>query len=439
MPRWRINSPAIVSQMADNTTGHVESVVVGASFRSSTLDLRDRMFVEDSWIPALSERLRASGVHEAIILSTCDRVEIQTVHENPESTIPVIRKVLIDHADLDEATVGEQLYALTGMDGLRQIMRVASSLDSQVIGEPQVLGQVKAAHRMAQAMGMIGPGLEAVLQSAYFVAKRVRTETKIGEHPVSIAAAAALLARDVHGDLGNCRVILLGDGEMGELVASYLMNVGTKHLSISHPVAGRTDALAGKLKCHSVSWDDLHETLPENEIILSAIGARTYTLSSDMLQAMVVKRRHKLTFAVDLALPGDIDPAVNRIDEIFLYDLSDLERLAMKGMSHRESEADRANAIVEEELQLYYRSRAERSAVPLVSRLREHVEVLRRQALDESNGDAEKATHLLINRLLHDPSVALRNIAASGNEAELYTMERVIEHVFQLTDDVNGE
>ncbi len=430
--------------MAVDAGKQLVPVVVGVNFRSSTMDLRDRMFVEDAMIAHVSERLSASGVNQAIILSTCDRVEVQAAHAEPERAINAIRKVLIDHAEVDEAGVSDQMYALSGDDGLRQILRVASSLDSQVVGEPQVLGQVKTAHRLAQDIDMMGPGLETILQTAYTTAKRVRTETKIGERPVSIAAAAALLARDVHGDLADCRIILLGDGEMGELVAMHLMNAGGQHLTVSHPGVTRCDSLASRLGCHSVPWSELSQALPENEVIVTALGGRAYTLSPDMLSTMVKTRRHKLTFAVDLGLPGDIDPAVNRIDEVFLYDLSDLERLAMDGLSHRESEADRANAIVEEELQLFVRNKAERAAVPALNRLRSHVEALRQQALAEAKGDADKATHILTNRLLHDPSTVLRNIAAGGSEAELYTAERVIEQLFQLNqqstnDDTNGE
>jgi glutamyl-tRNA reductase len=425
--------------MKDCSTEQLVPVIVGANFRSSTLDLRDRLFVEDALIPMVSERLSDAGIKQAIILSTCDRVEVQAMHADPASANSAIQKVLMNHAELDAGTVADQMYSLSGIDGLRQIMLVASSLDSQVIGEPQVLGQVKAAHRMAEGVGIMGPALESILQAAYATAKRVRTETKIGEHPVSIAAASALLARDVHGDLGNCRVILLGDGEMGELVATYLMNAGARHLSVSHPASGRGGAMAGRLECHAVPWDGLAQALPENEIVITAIGGRTYALNADMLRTMVTARRHKPTFAVDLGLPGDIDPAVNRIDEVFLYDLGDLERLAMEGMGHREGEADHARAIVEEELQLFARNQAERSAVPTLSRLRTHVEQLRNQALTEAGGDAEKATHLLVNRLLHDPSVALRDIAADGNDAELYTVERVIEQLFQLSKNTDGE
>ncbi|MBT3558415.1 MAG: glutamyl-tRNA reductase [Rhodospirillales bacterium] len=439
MPRWRVSSTVIVSHMNVQLGKALVPVVVGANFRSSAMDVRDRMFVEDALVPMISERLSAAGVEQAIILSTCDRVEVQAVHGEPDVAATAIRKILTDHAELDPASVGDQLYAMTGTDALRQIMLVATSLDSQVLGEPQVLGQVKAAHRMAQTAGMMGPGLEAILQAAYATAKRVLTETKIGEHPVSIAAAAALLARDVHGDLSNCRVMLLGDGEMGELVGTYLMNAGAKHLSVAHPTDRRGHALAGRLECHAVPWVGLAQALPEHEIIITAIGARTYTLNADMLRAMVTGRRHQPSFAVDLGLPGDIDPAGNRIDEVFLYDLGDLERLAMKGLSHREGEAERARAIVEEDLALYARDKAERSAVPALSRLRAHVEALREQSLAEAGGDADKATHLLINRLLHDPSVVLREIAADGNEAELYTAERVIEQLFQLNKDTSGD
>jgi glutamyl-tRNA reductase len=426
--------------MTDTLRKTMIPFVVGANHRSSGLSFRDRLFVEDVMVPGFLQKLSAQGVSEALVLSTCDRVEVQGVHEEPESITPVIREAFAHHAEMESTDFGEQLYSLFDEEALRHIMRVASSLDSQVIGEPQVLGQVKAAHRIARDAGAVGGALEAILQGAYNTAKQIMTDTAIGERPVSIAAGAVQLARDVQGDLGKCRAVLIGDAEMGEMVSTQLLAAGIGMLTVMNDRAPqRAKGAARRLECHSAPWENLSEELDKAEILITALGRRVHTINVDMIRAALAKHRRKLMFIVDLALPGDVDPAVNRIDEAFLYDIGDLERVAMDGKSHRESEAQQAEAIIEQALVSFDRDRAERAAVPALSRLRRHVEAMREQVLKDAGDDVDKATNLLANRLLHEPSIALRDIAAGGNSAELGAMERAVERLFALSDADNTD
>ncbi len=395
--------------------------------------LRDRLFVEDPLIPAFLAGLKEAGLDDAMVLSTCDRVEVHCTHEDPAAAETIIHQNFARQTELSEQEIREQLYTLYGDDAVRHMFRVAASLESQVIGEPQVLGQVKAAHRIARDARMIRSGLEAILQAAYSAAKRVRTETVIGERPVSIASAAVQVARDVQGDLARSRGILIGDGDMGELVASHLLNAGLGLMTVLHLNLERASGAARRLSCHVAAMEYLADEMALAEIVITAVGRREHSLNSDMVRAAVTRRRRKPVFIIDLALPGDVDPAVNRIDEAFLYDLGDLERIAMDGMSHRENAAEQAVEIIEQELLAFSRSRSERAAVPVLGRLRQHVEALRGEALADSGGDADKATHLLVNRLLHDPSVVMREIAAnSDGRSELKAVEAAVERLFRL-------
>jgi len=249
----------------------------------------------------------------------------------------------------------------------------------------------------------------------------------------AIASAAVQLARDIQGNLDRSRGVLIGDGDMGELVAGQLVAAGLGLVTVLHHSPDRANAAARRLSCHSAAMENLAEEMAQADIVITAIGKREHTLNSDMVRTAVTRRRRKPVFIIDLAIPGDVDPAVNRIDEAFLYDLGDLERIAMEGLNHRGNASEQAAHIIEQEVLAFATSRSERAAVPVLSKLRQHVERLRDDALADARGDAEKATHLLINRLLHDPSVVMREIAARAEGApELHAVEAVVDRLFRL-------
>ena len=402
--------------------------MVGANHRSSSLAVRDRLFVEDEAVSGFLARLREAGIAQALVLSTCDRVEVHAIGEDRDSACRRIRDVLADHAGLETAELDAQLYDFWGEDAVRHVFMVAAALDSMIIGEPQILGQVKACHRMARDAGMSGSDLEALMQAAYGSAKRVRSDTAIGQRPVSIAAAAAQVARDVHGDLGRAACLLVGAGDMGRMVAENLLAGGLQHLTVAHPTEARAQAMARALECNVASFETLSERLEGADIVITALGGRRHVLSADMVSQALRRRRRKPMFLVDAAVPGDIDPAVNRIDEAFLYDLGDLERVALEGLASRESEAQGAIRIVESEVDAYLGGRAERAAAPALSGLRGHFEAVRDGALADAGGDAEKATRLLVSRLLHGPSRVMREWAAEGEALE--ETERLLRRLF---------
>lgn len=420
--------------MPEETATTARILVVGANQRSASLAVRDQLFVEDYAMTGFLDGLRGSGFEQALIVSTCDRVEVQAIHDDHETAVRHIVELMAAHAGLVPEDLNGVLYVLSGEVAIRHIFTVTASLDSLVIGEPYVLGQIKASHRAARDAGMNGNELEAVLQAAYGAAKRVRTETAIGERPVSAAAAALELARGVHGDLQRCAGLLVGTGDMGELIAEVLLTAGLGHLAVVHPRPGRAEAAARTLNCHVASFEDLAQTLVDADILVTALGARRNIVTAEMVKAALKSRRKRPVLLVDASIPGDVDAAVERLDGAFLYDLNDLEGVAMRGRASREHEAGAAMEIIDEEVDSFLRGRAERAAVPTLMALRRHFEIAREAAIADAAGDAEKATRLLINRLLHGPSEALREIAARGSEGavDLRQAERALNRLFRL-------
>ncbi|GAA0602047.1 glutamyl-tRNA reductase [Caenispirillum bisanense] len=408
-------------------------VVVGANHRSSTLALRDALFVDDAMVPAVLARLRdATGLTQAMVLATCDRVEVMAFAADPGAAGATVAGFLADMAGVDPADATAQLYVLTGQEALRHCFAVAASLDSQMIGEPHVLGQVKAAWRLARDAGMAGPEMETVVQAAFACAKRVRSETHIAEGPVSVASSAVQTARDLHGDLDRCAGLLIGTGDMAELMAEAFQAAGLKNLVVTGPRRALVESLARRLDGHAVPFEQVPDALVQADVVVAAIGGRTYALTVEQVRDALRRRRQRPIFLVDAGIPGDIEPAVNREENAFLYDLNDLEHIALAGRAGREAAARAAWAVVDEDLAAFLKARAGREAVPAITALRDHVESLRAEVLASAHGDADKATRLLVNRLLHDPMRALRELAEHGDEPATQAAEALLRRLFAL-------
>jgi glutamyl-tRNA reductase len=402
-------------------------LVVGANHRSASLSLRDALFVDDRATPQFLSLL---GLPDASVISTCDRVEVWTLHEDPIAAQNRIVTALAQQGGMAEAELNEQLYSLFDQAAVRHCFAVTASLDSLVIGEPHVMGQVKACHRIAREAGLVGAELEGLFAAAYHAGKRVRSETAIAERPVSIASAAVQLAKDLHGELNACDALLVGAGDMGELVAEHLVAAGVKRLTVIAPKLRRAEILAQSLECHAAPFEQLNDLLPQADIVVTAVGARQTAISAEQVGVALKKRRRKPVFLVDTSIPGDTEPAANRLEGAFLYDLNDLETIAMQGRAERESAASQAFTIVDSCVAEFYQARAGRQAVPAIVLLRQHFEKLRKQAMAESANDAEKATRLLVNRLLHDPSEMMKLLA--GDKNAWPAAEELLRQLFRL-------
>ena len=413
--------------------------VVGVNQRSASAMLCERLFAEEIEPSALLARLRAAGdadagaVAEAMVLSTCERLEVMAVADAPAAGAQALVGLLAEETGTEADELGAGSFRHLGAEALRHIFAVTASLDSQTVGEPQILGQVKESHRRAVEAGTAGPALDAVLQAAYGAAKRVRSETSLAEHPVSIAASALLVARDVHGALERRGVLLAGLGEMGEFMAAELIDAGVGDLVVMHASLGRAEAVAHRLGCHFRPWPELDDALAGADIVVAATGTGRYTITKPLAEAALKRRRREPIFFIDTAIPGDVDPAVARLDGAFVYDLEDLERVALEGKANRAAATEAAWRILDEELAEFLRQRAERAAVPSVAALLRHFESARAAVLAEGGTGAEEATRRLINRLLHDPSEVLRAAAAGDRDPQgRAALEAALRRVFRI-------
>ena len=409
--------------------------VVGANHRSSTVILRDRLFLDEAKASLFLAQLAERGIAQAIVLSTCDRVEIQSVAPDLNHAAQTIREMLVVASGQPGDDTSEQIYDLSDDAAVRHIFAVAASLDSQTVGEPQVLGQVKDGHRFAKARGMVGVELETLLQAAFGVAKRVRTETEIGHHPVSIASAAGRIARDVQGDLSSAGVLIVGLADMGDIIVDQLRAAGAVRITMSGP-SRRTEAAARRAGYNFVPFDAFEAALQDAEIIVAAAGTGRHLIDPDAMEQALVERRRRPVLLIDAGVPGDIDPRVGDLEGAFLFTLDDLERVAMEGRSTRNVAADAAWEIIDREVAAWRRNRAGQIAVPAIVALREHFEATRNALLEaEPDADAADATRKLINRLLHEPSRAMREIAEtdSGNRANFVAAaEQLVRRLFDL-------
>ncbi|GEO80063.1 glutamyl-tRNA reductase [Pararhodospirillum oryzae] len=426
--------------MSDEAGTGIEGyLMIGVNQKITPLALRDRITMDDPAAMALLTRLRQQGLSDVLVLSTCDRVEIMAHGADPQAVRGQILGALAQATGVDETALAGHMVDVRGIEAIRHLFRIAASLESQVVGEPHVLGQVKAAHRLARDAGVAGSALESVLQAAYASAKRARAETPLAEGPVSLAAAAVQVARDLHGDLSTCRLLLLGTQEMGELMAEQLLAAGVGRLVVCSPRRLRAEAVATRLGGLVAGHDRLMDLLADSEIVLVAVNGCSHTLSEEAVRLALRRRRNRPMFLVDVTVLGAIEPAVERLESAFVYDLADLEGVAERGRANRDEAARAASLMVEDAVQAFARQRAERRAVPAIMSLRALFDVERRRALDEAPDDAEKATRLLVGRLLHAPSAALRAMAAEGDTATKDRAEAMLRRLFALDAEADEE
>lgn len=376
-------------------------VTVGVNHRTAPLGLREQLMVDEEDLGKLFARLKDAGITQALLLSTCDRVEIHAIHHDAAAVADAVADGLGALAEIDSSALAAKFFTLEGAEATRHLFAIAASLSSLVIGEPNVLGQVKTAHRVARAAGMIGYEMDHLLAAVTSAAKRVRSDTKIGERPVSIAAAALDVTRDIHGDLGPCSGLLIGLGEMGEIVARRLMDGGLGRLTVTHRIASRAAGLAHDLNANVIAYDDLGDALAQADVIVTCAGLGVYTVTGDMLKAALKTRRLRPVFVIDLAAPRDADPAIEDLDGAFLYDSDDLEGVARAGIAQREAAAQDAWRIVDEALAAYHRDLEAQAGEPASQDLRNRMAALRKDILTEAGGDRKLADRLM-RQLFHD-------------------------------------
>jgi glutamyl-tRNA reductase len=406
-------------------------LLTGLNHKTAPVELRERLAIAPE---ALAGETRAlishPGIREGLILSTCNRVELLVCYEGGE---PELASYLNERFAVDSQSLQPHLYQHRESEAVLHLFRVAASLDSMVVGEPQILGQVKESYAAARSVGAVGGNLERLLQGAFSAAKKVRTETQIGASSVSIASVAVDLARKIFGSLEGKRVLLVGAGKMSELAARHLMQHGAGSLLISNRTHERALSLAQKFKGHVVRFDDLHARADEADILITSTGSPEFIFRTPHAQQFLHRRRNRPMFIIDIAVPRDVDPEINRLDGIFLYDIDDLQSVAVSNLSDRGREAQRAEEILEHELARYQRRIETLDVVPALVGLQAAAEDMRQaelrraqsrlQSLTPAQQNAvEVLTRGLVNKFLHQPLQALK---AAAREGDLVTVEAI--------------
>lgn len=396
----------MIDQKAKVDQSEGSLIIVGANHRSSTMLLRDRLYISETALPSFYSRLRDAEFNEAIILSTTDLTEI--IIATPETSVQnasaEVVKLLSAHAGESRSEIESQIYTLSDREAIKHLFAVAAALDSLVIGDAQLLGQLRSAHRLARNNAMTGGSLDRLISAAQKAAQRVSLETEIDQRPVSIAAAGVQVARDLHGDLARCTGLLIGAGEMGEMLASSMRSAGLGNLVVTHPSEQRADTLGQHLNCHVGNIEDLAQLLAQADLVLTSMNTRRYVLDVESLKTATKARRRKPIFVIDTGVPGDVDPAVETLEDVFLYTLDDLERVTREGRASRAQEAETAWDIVDDEARRYFHDNTTTGpALDETSSEPDEMEKLRQAALKEAGGDAEKATKLLLQRLKNLP------------------------------------
>jgi glutamyl-tRNA reductase len=398
-------------------------VVYGMNHASAPLPVREKVaFPEPELKDAMARLRRSEGVEEAFILSTCNRTEI-IVHMRPEQAPAALAGFLTRERPVSGEELERHCYLYTEREAVRHVFRTAASLDSMVVGEAQILGQVKEAYALAGEVGALGPVLDALLRRAFTVAKRVRTETGIARHPVSIAYAAVGLARDIFGDLAQRTVMIVGAGKMARLAAQHLAGSGAQSILVANRSYQRADELARELGGSAVPFDRLFEEMERADIVIASTAAPHLVILREHALKLSRARRGRPIFFIDIAVPRDVDPKVNEIDNVYLYDIDDLQRVVQVGLSERQKELTVAEAIVERETETFLSWMKSLEVTPTIVELRRHlhgiasheVERFRSKLAGLTPGQEEAVRQMaasLVNKLLHPPTLVLKRLAS---------------------------
>ncbi|MGF1593296.1 MAG: glutamyl-tRNA reductase [Kiloniellaceae bacterium] len=413
-------------------------LLLGVSARSVAAGLRDRLFAEEPDQARLIAALQALDCEEGLVLATCERLEFLVVMRPGQRPAARLLQLIAEAAGCAPAELAGQSYSYQGEDALRHLFAVAASLESQVLGEPQILGQVRQGYRVAREAGLAGPFLSSAAQAAFAAAKRTRRETAIGQQANSMTTVAVQVARDLFGRFEDRNLLWLGLGEMGEMLSEDFAAAGLAQRLVMHPSARRAEAVARRIGCNFAPWEELDLHLADADILLSDAGGGRFTLLKQQVAAALKRRRSRPMLLIDAGVPPDIEPGSGELEDAFVYDLDDLERLASHGSGGRAAAGTMAWGIVEEELAAFLRAQAERPATPAVLALRRHFEAVRREVLAAGGGDAEAVTRLLVNKLLHRPSEALRSSVAE-DPLLAAQLEDMLRRLFDLAEATDGE
>jgi glutamyl-tRNA reductase len=418
--------------------------LIGVNHNTAPLEVRERLAVSEERLPdAIRMLVEQPGVDEGMVLSTCNRVEVLTSTRQGTD----LRGFFPRYFGLSPDALNSHIYEFEQREAVRHVFRVASSLDSMVVGEPQILGQVKEAYAVARGLGAVHSALDALLSRAFAVAKRVRSETAIGSSSVSISAVAVQLAERIFGSLKGRTVYLVGAGKMAELAARHLVSHGAENILVCNRTHERALQLAEAFGGEAVPYERLHEAAERADIVLTSTGASEPLFLREHGEALLSRRKNRPMFFIDIAVPRNVHPDLGRLDGMFVYDVDDLQSAASNNTAERKREAQRAEQIVELEVDRFAVRMKSLHVVPTILSLQEYCETIRQAEIDrirgrlgtitpEQEAAIEAMTRGIINKLLHMPITTLKSTAAGPEAAEVHD---VIRRIFNLNRNSKAE
>jgi len=421
----------------------MELIVLGLNHKTAPIEIRERLaFPEDRIETALHQVKSLTSLKENMILSTCNRVEIYAASRDIENAILDLKHFLSRYHALSLKEFEKNLYSFVGEEAVKHIFRVASSLDSMVVGEPQILGQIKSAYNIAVESKTSGLILHRLLHRAFHVAKRVRTETKIGDRAVSVSFVAVELAKKIFETLEKKTVLLIGAGEMCELAARHLVSEGVEKVLVTNRTYERAVALAQEFKGEAIPFDEIGQGLKKADIVISATDSPQYLIHHDQVTKVIKDRKNRPIFFIDIADPRNIEPSVGDIENVYLYNIDDLKKVADENIKDRGKEAQKAEAIVQEEVIKFVNWYHSLEVTPTIVALRKKFEEIGKKELektlslhpnlsDKEKKSLEALTSAILNKILHTPSTLLKQ---SNDEAMADLYLDTLRTLFQLPE-----
>lgn len=397
-------------------------IVIGLNHKTAPVQIREKLAfnTEESLRKGLKKLIQIEGVNEGLILSTCNRVEIYATVSEITETVKTIKRVLSDFHKIDTKEFDQFLYLHIDREAVKHIFKVASSLDSMVVGEPQITGQVKDAYEIALSERTTSMIMNYLINRALFTAKRVRNETRIGENPVSVSYAAVGLIKKVFDELEKKSILLVGAGEMAELAMKHLIGTGIKNVFVTNRTYERAEALAKEFNGVAVSFENLKQLLTRVDIVICSTGAPNYVITHQMIEEIMPLRKYRPIFFIDISVPRNIDPSINDLDNVYLYNIDDLQDVVDSNILERKKEAEKALKIIEEETEKFFQWLQSLQSVPVIVSIRNKAEQVRQQELEkfkakfrdlppEVLNSIDYLTQSIINKIMHAPTVALKN------------------------------
>ncbi len=412
--------------------------LIGVNHKTAPVEVRERLAIPESRLPEACKKLAEHpAVAEGMIVSTCNRVEFIANMKNGTGDL---REFLREYFETDLSQFENHLYEFREDEAIRHIFRVAASLDSMVVGEPQILGQVKEAYATARAVGAVRSQLDQLLTRAFAVAKRVRTETAVGSSSVSIASVAVELAEKIFGSLNGKSVYLVGAGKMCELAARHLLAHGAASLFVANRTYDRAIRLAQKFDGQAIEFNRLYDTCERADIVITSTGSPHFIFRREHGERLMARRKNKPMFFIDIAVPRDVDPEMNKLDGIFVYDIDDLQQAVSSHVADRKKEAEKAEAIVNGEVEKFHARLQTLDVVPTIVSLQDHLETIRQAEIDRVRGrlgsmttDQELAVEALtrgiVNKIMHTPISTLKTAA---RDPESTTVIELVRRLFNL-------